>query len=75
MKCSTCGKDVVFGELFHSEKWEEFGPIEHEQDFGWIGLTVGRIHHTRCLPGYVKRELLGITTITGAARLGVQEVK
>jgi hypothetical protein len=74
-RCNTCREEIVLGEPYHSEEWQEYGPIEHEKDFGWLGMTTCRVYHNRCLPGHVLRAAKGITHITGAARLGVQEVK
>jgi hypothetical protein len=71
MKCSICGKELEPGEQYALCEWL----IKRR---GYYGGDRAAFYEPQrfCsehIPGHVKRAAAGITHITGAARLGVQE--
>jgi hypothetical protein len=74
-ECDICGRAIHPGELFGATKsyvWEVATNIGQEDELCGLFLSFQCQEH---IPGHILRAAKGITTITGAASLGVQEVK
>jgi mevalonate pyrophosphate decarboxylase len=74
-KCSICGREIRPGEKYIGTKVYVLEVRQEGVDFD---VDAGPFVSVQCYehaPGHILRASKGITTITGAARLGVQGVK
>jgi hypothetical protein len=74
MNCTKCGLPLDQHVYYVHVTYEL---RRHNETFGFTsGVSLAdEFYHEGCAPGHILRAAKGITEITGAARLGVQEVK